>query len=57
MKVLTVRVTVEGGVVQHVEVPKGVRVIIADYDVDGCDSDLLKTDDDGDEFCESTWNH
>ena len=30
-----VRITVEGGVVQHVEVPKGVKVVVRDYDVDG----------------------
>ena len=28
-----VRVTVEGGVVQHVEVPEGVHVIVRDYEI------------------------
>jgi len=57
MKTLTVRVTVEGGVVQHIDVPKCVRVIIADYDVDGGDSDDFKTDDNGDSYFEAIWNH
>lgn len=57
MKLLSVQVIVEGGVVQHVEVPKGVQVVIADYDVDGSDPDDLKTDDNGDPFCESIWTH
>jgi len=57
MKTLTIRVTVEGGVVQHIDVPEGIQVIVADYDVDGSDSDDLKTDDNGDQFCESIWNH
>jgi len=57
MKTRIVRVTVEGGVVQHIDVPKGVRVIVADYDVDGSDLVDLKTDDNGDLFCESIWTH
>lgn len=52
-----VRVTVEGGVIQWVEVPKGVTVIVHDYDVDGCDDEGLQLDDNGDRFMESTWEH
>lgn len=52
-----VRVTVEGGVVQHVEVPVGVQVYVRDYDVDGTEADLLEYDDNGDEFIESIWEH
>ena len=40
----TVIITVEGGVVQNVEVPEGVTVIVRDYDVDGTESDLLQQD-------------
>lgn len=50
-----VRVTVEGGVVQHVEVPEGVQVIVRDYDVDGTDADELEQDENGDHFIESIW--
>lgn len=50
-----VRVTVEGGVVQNVEVPKGVRVIVKDYDVEGCDDDQLEQDEAGDSFITSVW--
>lgn len=53
----TVRVTVEGGVVQWVEVPEGVTVIVHDYDVDGCEDEGLQQDDHGDKFMESTWEH
>lgn len=52
-----VRVTVEGGVVQNVEVPEGVQVIVKDYDVDGSDEDQLERDEDGDSFVESIWEH
>ncbi len=48
-------VTVEGGVVQHVEVPNGVRVIVRDYDTEGCDDDLVQQDENGDECFESVW--
>jgi hypothetical protein len=33
----TVEITVSGGVVQYVEFPRGVRVIVRDYDVEGTD--------------------
>jgi hypothetical protein len=48
-------VTVEGGVVQHVEVPEGVKGIVRDYDAEGCDADLVSVDEDGNEFVESVW--
>ena len=52
-----VRVTVEGGVVQHVEVPVGVQVIVRDYDLDGIEADQLQQDDNGYQFIESIWEH
>lgn len=54
---MTVIVTVEGGVVQHVEVPNGVRVIVRDYDCEGCDAALVQADEDGDECFEAVWEH
>ena len=50
----TVIVTVEGGVVQHVEVPEGIVVLVRDYDVDGSDP-REQTDEQGDKFLESSW--
>jgi hypothetical protein len=50
----TVTIIVEGGVVQHVAVPLGVRAIVRDYDVDSDDADLA-TDGNGDEYLESVW--
>ena len=50
-----VRVTVEGGVVQHVEVPKGVTVIVHDYDTEGCNPDLIEQDENGDDYIEIVW--
>jgi hypothetical protein len=54
---IIVRVTVKGGVIQWVEVPEGVTVIVHDYDVDGSQDDLLQQDDHGDKFMESIWEH
>lgn len=48
-------VTVEGGVVQHVEAPKGMKVVVRDYDAEGCDADLVSEDEDAHEFIESVW--
>ena len=50
----TVHVTVEGGVIQNVDCPSGVQVLVRDYDVDGSEADLAE-DDTGDEFIESVW--
>ena len=47
--------TVEGGVVQNVECPEGVRVVVRDYDCEGSDPDLVLVDEDGNEFVEAVW--
>ncbi len=52
-----VRVTVEGGVVQYVEVPEDVQVVVRDYDVDGSETDQLEQDENGDQFIESIWEY
>jgi hypothetical protein len=48
-------VTVEGGVVQHVETPEGVKVVVRDYDTEGCDAARLSVDEDGNEYVEAVW--
>jgi hypothetical protein len=53
----TVRITVEGGVIQHVDCPKGVRVVVKDYDTDGVEEENLRQDENGDNFLEGTWEH
>jgi hypothetical protein len=52
----TIRVTVEGGVIQHIACPQGVRVVVRDYDVDGSEEDLNQ-DDNGDNYIEDIWEH
>jgi hypothetical protein len=55
MKPHTIRITIEGGVIQNIDdIPPGVQVIVRDYDVDGSEDDLGQ-DDNGDKFVESTW--
>jgi hypothetical protein len=51
---LTVRITMEGGVIQDVQCPAGVRAIVHDYDVDGSEEDLGK-DETGDSYVEGIW--
>lgn len=48
-------VTVEGGVVQHVECPAGVKVFVRDYDCEGSDADRLSVDENGNEYIEAVW--
>jgi len=52
---LTVEITVEGGVIQDVQCPEGVRVVVKDYDVEGTPEDELHEDEDGYQFMESIW--
>jgi len=51
-----VHITVEGGVIQHVECPEGVQVIVHDYDIDGVDEEGLQRDQNGDLYIESIWD-
>jgi hypothetical protein len=50
----TVRITMEGGVIQEIQVPNDVRVVVRDYDVDGHEEGLKK-DENGDPYIETTW--
>jgi hypothetical protein len=50
----TVTVSIEAGVVQEVDCPSDVQVIVRDYDVDGSEVDLAE-DDTGDEYVEIIW--
>ena len=52
----TVKITIEGGVIQHSLIPKGVRVIVYDYDVEGVTQDL-ETDADGNSRVVMIWDH
>jgi hypothetical protein len=49
-----VNVTVEGGVIQSVECPLGIQVVVRDYDVDGSEADLAE-DENGDKYVEGIW--
>ena len=51
----TVEITMEGGVIQDIEVPKGVRVVVRDYDTDSIPEDELTKDDHGDDCIETIW--
>jgi hypothetical protein len=55
MKVVTI--VVEGGVIQRVVCPNGVRVIVKDYDTDGTEEDNLQQDEKGEEYIEGIWEH
>ena len=53
-----ITVTVMGGLIQHIDIPKelaNIVVIVKDYDTDGSEEDGLSKDDDG-EFVESRWD-
>ena len=50
-----VHITVEGGVIQDVQVPTGVKVVVRDYDADGCEPERLQRDEQGDAYSETIW--
>ena len=52
---LVVTVTVEGGVVQHVDCPPGVTVRVRDYDTPETDPDLVEQDEHGSLYVEDVW--
>ena len=52
---LTVEIEVRGGVAEVISIPEGVRVILRDYDVEGCSSEHLDIDEDGEECVEGIY--
>lgn len=51
----TVRVTLEGGVIQHIEHPEDMRVVVRDYDTDGIEPERLSQDEEGTNCIETVW--
>ena len=58
-----IRITLEGGVIQDIEIPKNLDIVIEvrDYDVEGfdekcCDEQVLKVDERGDKCIVSEWS-
>ena len=51
----TVRITVEGGVVQNVRCPRGIRAVVKDYDTDG--ADRSRRDGDGNYYVRTEYAH
>jgi len=50
-----IRVVIENGDVQHVEVPEDVIVVVCNYDVANRDPRHLERDGNGDQFAETIW--
>lgn len=52
---LTVRVTLEGGIIQNIDMPPGITVKVYDYDAEAYHLDELMQDDDGNDCHVSVW--
>jgi hypothetical protein len=50
-----VEITMEGGVIQGITCPEGVKVVVRDYDCEGVEAELLKQDENGDNYIETVW--
>ena len=53
-----VLVIVEHGLVQHVDVPEGVRVVIKDYDINAdAEHESIQNDPDGERYTQQVWDY
>lgn len=51
-----VTIGVHGGLVQWIQgIPKEVRVVVHDFDIDGVDAEYLSRDEQGQQCVESAW--
>lgn len=49
----TIKLRVSGGIVDPISIPKGIEVIVHDYDMaNSIDNELIHRDENGDEFVE-----
>ena len=48
-------ITLEGGFIQDVQLPIGIRLIVRDYDVEGVPEDELQRDGNGRPYVEAIW--
>ena len=48
------QISLVGGVIQDIQLPRGISVVVRDYDVDGVEEGLQQ-DEDGDQYIESVW--
>lgn len=52
----TITVIMEGGLIQDIiGIPAGITIRVHDYDVEGVDTEDLKTNGDGEEYTEAIW--
>ena len=51
-----VQITIQGGVIQDIDCPKGVQAIVRDFDTDGVEPSPLSRNESGDEYVESVWD-
>ena len=51
-----VQITFQGGVIQDIDCPEGVQVIVRDFDTDGVEPSSLGRNESGEEYVESIWD-
>ncbi len=59
MKKPEIVITVEGGVIQDIQIPKNcnARVKVMDFDVEGCEDAEVSKNSKGEEYVESIWEN
>lgn len=48
-------ITIKGGIIQDINLPDNVTVIVMDFDVEGVEEDVLSHNKEGEAYIESTW--
>ena len=50
-----VQITIQGGVIQDIDCPEGVQVIVRDFDTDGVEPSALSRNESGEGYVETVW--
>ncbi len=51
-----VQITIQGGIIQDIDCPKGVQAIVRDFDTDSVEPSALGRNESGDEYVQSVWD-
>lgn len=51
----TIQIDLEGGLITGVHAPKGVQVVVRNFDIEGVDNDYLTTLHNGEQCFETLW--
>jgi len=57
MEEINIELRIDGGVIESYNIPKGVKVIVRDYDIEGVDPSVLEKDKEGNKHQKITFEN